>query len=166
MPDAAVRITEINQRAVVRLKSYLLASRPTPSLWEGAGKGEARLLTLGPAEWWVVSDILTGTQLCERLRNDLDKREIAIVDLSCALRTLRFEGPVTRDFVAKGCGLDLYPRYFRPGSATRTRFAQLQVTLECLAPSPRFELYVGRSYFAWLRSWLDDAAIEFQHSSG
>lgn len=163
MPDAGVRITEISQRAVVRLKSYSLASRPTRSLWEGAGGGEARLLALGPGEWWVVSDILTGTQLHERLRNDPDKREIAIVDLSCAVKTLRIEGGATPNLLAKGCGLDLHPRYFPPGFATRTRFAQLAVTLECVDPLPSFELYVGRSHLTWLRAWLDDAALEFQH---
>lgn len=167
MPDAAVRLSAIPQRAVVRLKSFSLTSASTiPCPWEGERGSNTRVLALAPGEWWIVSDGLTGAQLREQLRAHLDGRDIAIVDLSCALKGLRIEGPAARELLAKGCGLDLHPRYFPPGLATRTRFAQVGVTLACVDPSPRFELYVEGSCFAWLRSWVDDAAIEFQQPTG
>lgn len=167
MPDAAVRLSVIPQRGVVRLKSYSLISAPATPPWERAGGGDTRVLALGPGEWWIVSDALTGPQLCERLRSHLETCDVAAVDLSCALQALCIQGYAARDLLAKGCGLDLHPRCFPSGLATRTRFAQAAVTLEYLDdPSPRFELYVARSYFAWLRSWVDDAAVEFQQPTG
>lgn len=59
-------------------------------------------------------------------------------------------------------GLDLHPEHFPADRCTRTRFAQLPAIVHCTDPKPRFDLYVGRSYFAYLQSWLSDAALEFQ----
>lgn len=167
MPDAAVRIRAIPQRGVVQLTSYALTSAPITPPCEGVGGRDMRVLTLAPGEWWIISDALTGPQLVERLRPQLKACDIAAVDLSFALKALCIEGSAARELLAKGCGIDFHPRCFPRGLAIRTRFAQAAVTLECLDdPSPRFELHVGRSYLAWLRSWLDDAAVEFQQPTG
>jgi hypothetical protein len=33
--------------------------------------------------------------------------------------------------------------------------------VDYIDPWPRFDLYVGRSYLTYLKSWLEDAALEF-----
>ncbi len=162
MGDPAVRISEVALAAAVRLKTWAVGEEA--SLVPPALNGQVRLLALGPGERLVLSDVIDGPQLAERLRAHLTGYDTAVVDLSCALKGLRVEGPAARDVLAKGCGLDLHPRNFPGGSATRTRFAQLPVIIECRDRALRFELYVGRSYFAYLKSWLQDAAAEFQHS--
>jgi sarcosine oxidase subunit gamma len=123
--------------------------------------GLVRLLLLGPGEWLVVSDMIEGAELHNRLNRHIGREDLAVVDFSCALKTLRVEGPAAREPLSKGCGLDLHPTSFPAGRSTRTRFAQLSVILECTDPTPRFELYVGRSYLTYLHSWLLDAAAEF-----
>ncbi len=123
--------------------------------------GQANLLHLGPGEWLVVSDALDGWKLHARLTHHLERHSIAPVDLSCALKALRVEGPYARELLSKGCGLDLYPSSFPAGRSTRTRFAQLSVILHCTDPAPRFELYASRSYLTYLQSWLLDSAAEF-----
>jgi len=160
MADPAVRISGSALRAAVRLKTW--ATGGETSLVPPGLNGQIRFLALGPGERLVLSDDIAGPQLCDRFRAHLTGYHIALVDLSCALKGLRVEGPAARDVLAKGCGLDLDPRSFPAGAATRTRFAQLPVVIECRDLASRYELYVGRSYVAYLKSWLEDAALEFQ----
>jgi sarcosine oxidase subunit gamma len=117
-----------------------------------------RLLRLGPGEWLAISDAIAGPTLEDRLRRHVGGQNIAAVDLSCALKALRVDGLAARELLAKGCGLDLHPNFFPAGRATRTRLAQLAVIVDCVDPTSRFDLYVGRSYLTWLRSWLVDAS--------
>jgi len=123
--------------------------------------GQVRLLDVGPAEWLVVSDILDAPTLQNSLDRHLKSSSLVAVDVSCGLKALRVEGGDARELLSKGCGLDLHPHSFPAGRVTRTRFAQLAVILDCIDPAPRFDLYVGRSYVAYLESWLTDAAREF-----
>src|ERR1700758_3611968 len=101
-----VQITQIATRAVVRLQSWVLpkggptTSQPslTPmsqavaSLMPPGLGGQVRVLTIAPGDSLLVSDALTGTQLYQHLRPHLEGRDIAAVDLSCALKILRVEG--------------------------------------------------------------------------
>jgi sarcosine oxidase subunit gamma len=63
-----------------------------------------------------------------------------------------------RDVLSMGCGLDLHAKSFPVGSASRTRFAQLPVVLECTSSGPQYEVYVGASYLPYLKAWIEDAA--------
>ena len=165
MPDrGAVQITEVTGRALIRLSSWAPGSK-LPSLIPPGLGGEVRLLPLGPTEWWIVSDRIEATKLREQLEPHTAGEGMAAVDLSCAVKVLRVQGSATREVLAKSCGLDFHPTHFPAGRCTRTRLAQLAVVVDCADPSPCFDLYVGRSYLAYLRSWLNDAAIEFTGES-
>jgi sarcosine oxidase, subunit gamma len=157
----AVRIAEAGARAVLRLRSWATSpvASELPKLVPPALGEQASLLCLAPGEWWLTSPTLSAAQLSERLRAQLDGRPLARVDLSCAVKALRLEGAAVRELLARGCGLDLDPGHFPAGCATRTRLAGLAVLLHCTDPAPVFELYVGSSYFAWLRAWLEDATV-------
>lgn len=160
MAERRCHITAVGERAVVQLKSW--ASDPGRALpMPPDPPAEMRMLTLGPTEWLAVCDRIDASQLRDRLGHYLAGRGTA-VELSCGIKALRIEGVLARELLAKGCGLDLHAQRFPAGRATRTRFAQLAVIVDCVDPSPRFELYVGRSYLSWLKSWLEDAAAEFQ----
>jgi len=166
MPDReAVQITEIPARAVVRLKPSSQAEMSEASIMP-SGLGErVRVLSFSPCEWLVVSDVIEGPRLAERLQAHVAGEAMAVVDLSCALKALWIEGPAAREVLRKGCGLDLHPRAFPAGHCTRTRLGQLAVIVDCTDPAPRFDLYVGRSYVTYLKSWLIDAAAEFRDQS-
>jgi sarcosine oxidase subunit gamma len=161
MGDRTLQIGEIENRAAVHLKSWVSKPR-TGSFVPPDLKGHLSVLTFSPREWIVVSDRVKGGELREHLVRHLDGDGIAVVDLSSGLKALRLEGPESREVLSKGCGLDLHPRVFPPGRCTRTRLAQLAVILDCNSSAPRFDLYVGRSYFSWLHAWLKDAAAEFR----
>jgi sarcosine oxidase subunit gamma len=157
----AVQIREIAARAVVRLKAWS-PNRPSLSLVPPGIGGEVRLLSFSPGESFVVSDRLESRELSETLRRHGGGEGIAVVDLSCAVKVLALQGSLARDVLAKGCALDLHPSRFPAAHCTRTRLAQLAVIVDCIDPSPRFDLYVGRSYLKYLSAWLLDAAAEFQ----
>jgi sarcosine oxidase subunit gamma len=161
MPDAPVKIFEFDGRAVLSLKAWSGALNPVTSLVPAGMGGHMHIVPLAPAEWLATSDSFGGAELRELLvlhTND----EIAVTDLSCAFKVVRVEGTASRVLLAKGCGLDLHPDTFPAGRAARTRLAQLAVIVNCVDPSPQFDLYVGRSYRPWLMSWLADSTSEFE----
>jgi sarcosine oxidase, subunit gamma len=155
MPErAAIRITPL-EREVVHLKGW--GAEPGLPLFSPSKLDpSARLLKLGPDEWIVVSEALKPADLFERVKSELPNAAVAIVDLSCALKVLRLEGVAARDLLSGGCGLDLHSQSFPAGHSSRTRLAQLAVIIDC-SSDDRFDLYVGRSYRAYLESWLRDA---------
>ena len=118
-------------------------------------------LCIGPGDWLIVSDTSDATALRQRVEGATRDVEITTVDLTDGLAVLEVSGPVARELLAKGCGLDLDPAGFSGGRCARTRFAQVSVVIHCRGHAT-FTLYVARSYASYLDSWLRDAAIEFQ----
>lgn len=174
MPDktAAVQITVTSSRTSLRLKSWLpeytnggksvvLAGRELPSAVGTTLSGPMRVLCIAPGEWLIVSYEHQASVLRENIEPDLLQQGLTLVDLTDGLAGLEVQGSAAREVLSKGCGLDLHPRSFPTGRCARTRFAQIPVVVDCLDEPPRFELYVARSYFSYLRLWLIDAAAEF-----
>jgi sarcosine oxidase, subunit gamma len=161
MADRRLHIAPVGERVVLQLKSSA-SDPPPPLLMPSDLAADVRVLTLGPTEWLAVCDRIDATRLRERLDHHFAGQGITGVELSCGIKALRVDGAAARELLSKGCGLNLDPDSFPAGKSTRTRFAQLAVVMDCVDPSPRFELYVGRSYLAWLTAWLEDAAVEFQ----
>jgi sarcosine oxidase subunit gamma len=156
MPESAVGISKVDGRALVVLKTWSGAvDLPTTLVASDLG-GAVNIIRLAPGEWLSTSDVLSGRELCERLAIT-SGGTIATTDLSSGIKVVRVEGTESGALLEKACGLDLRPRIFPAGHSTRTRFAQLPVIVSCVAPSSRFDLYVGRSYLAWVISWLVDA---------
>ncbi len=109
-----------------------------------------RALWLGPDEWLIVSDSdVTGA-----LETALQDEHCAVVDVSEARAVLELSGAGAPDVLASGCRLDL--ESLRPGSCAQTALARAHILLE-----PReggiWRLYVGRSFAAYARAWLEDA---------
>lgn len=172
-PVAAIQITALSGRTVLRLKCWLagsviggkpvaLAGQVLPSQAGATTVSQsAHVLCIGPGDWLIVSE-QPASCLRERVESEGAQQGLAIVELTDGLASLEVRGPGVRELLSKGCGLDLHPRRFAAGRCARTRFAQVPVVIECLDEPPRFELTVARSYFAYLHAWLADAAIEFQ----
>jgi sarcosine oxidase subunit gamma len=168
-----VEIAAVGGRAVLRLKSWLpeytpggrpvmLAGQELPSHVGAVLSGQMHVLCVGPGEWLIIAPEEQGTSLRQHMEPDLVNFGLVLVDLSVALAALTVQGPVARELLSKGCGLDLHPRSFPAGRCARTRFAQVPAIIECFDASSRFELYVARSYFEHFHSWLADAAAEFE----
>ena len=113
-----------------------------------AAVGQA--LWLGPDEWLVVSD----ADPAGALEAALDGQHCAIVDVSEARAVLELSGAGAMEVLASGCRLDL--EALSPGFCAQTALARAHVLLE-----PRkggvWRIYVGRSFAAYARAWLEDA---------
>lgn len=168
-------IAALGGRVALRLKSWLpehasgrrtvmLDGRQLPSQVGTTMPGQIRALCLGPGEWLIVSDVGGGSTVREHIEQELGQQGLALVDLTHGLAVLEVRRPDVREVLAKGCGLDLHPRAFAPDQCARTRFAQIPVVIDSLDEPPRFELYVARSYLAYLQSWLADSTAEFDAS--
>lgn len=165
MPEQSLEIIERSGPAVIRLQSWAAAlgsgiERRSPILVPPGLGARVRILSLSPCEWLAVSDAIDGPSLHEHIWRYVADQDIAAVDLSSATKVLRLEGIAAGEVLTRACGLDVHPQTFLAGRACRTRFAQLSVIIHCVDPSPRFDIYVDRSYLTYLRSWLQDSSLQ------
>lgn len=128
-----------------------------PTRVGGVAEGDARKLCVGPADWLVTTATMDAAALRRAIASELPQEGSVIVDLTQALAVTRLRSERARMFLASGCGLDLHPDRFGPGQCARARLANVPVVIDCRA-GHEFELYVARSYGAYLQAWLADAA--------
>jgi sarcosine oxidase subunit gamma len=124
--------------------------------------GGLAALWLGPDEWLVVGPPGTAGGLQARLRAAVGGTHAAVTDVSAQRGTLLVAGPRSRDLLAHGVSLDLYPRSFGAGRCAQTLLARAQVVLAARDERrPGFWALVRSSYAAYLAEWLLDAAVEY-----
>ena len=164
-----VVITAVRVEAMLSVRSWNPANRgpcvnagkSLPTEVGATASGPTRALCLAPAEWLIASQEIDAARLRAEIGRDLSAQNLVAVDLTSGLASFHVNGPVARHLLSKGCGLDFHPRSFPAQRCARTRFAQLATVIECREDPSQFELHVGRSYAAFLRDWLLDAAREF-----
>ncbi len=115
---------------------------------------------MGPHEWLVTGEGEKGRASFARIRKALPGLA-SFVDQSHAKAVLHLAGPRARDVLAKGCGLDLHQRVFKPGNAATTQIALIPCQLWQLDDVPTFELAVPLSYAGSFWSWLTASAAEY-----
>jgi sarcosine oxidase subunit gamma len=171
LPNEAVTLAELAfaEQIGLRIKppvAAYLAGVPVPlEPNRVAAMREVRTLWLGPDEWLVTSPRGAAPDLIGRLRRALAERHATVTDLSSSRAIIEIAGPRARDLLQKGCGLDLHPRAFGPGSCAQTLFARLPVIIDQIAAAPAYRLFVRRSAARWLAEWLIDAAEEFRFTA-
>ena len=90
----------------------------------------------------------------------LGKRAM-IADQSDGRCVLRLRGMKAREVLAKGIGIDLHARAFKPGDVALTLAAHVGVQLWQLDDAPTYEIAVARSLAGSLWAWLSASAAEF-----
>ena len=108
------------------------------------------MLWLGSDEWLVVGDGRADRTIAEELEGAVAGHHHSVVDVSANRAVFDLvDGP---ERLESGCGLDLHPSRWQPGSCAQTLFGQAQVILHqrderttrvFVRPS-----FVG--YFLWL----------------
>lgn len=129
---------------------------PTAPCTANAAEGR-QVLWLGPNEWLVTTPPgQQGALACPGL---------VVTDITDGRTVFRLSGPRAPDVLAKGCPLDFYPRGFAAGAVKRSLLARVDVILHHMAEDaphePVYEIYVARSFAAYLWDWLVDAAREY-----
>lgn len=157
-----------DQRAILRVQCWIpeheagdflavAARRGWPTRVGEVAGGHARKLCVGPADWLVIGAAMDAASLRHSIASELPEDGGVIVDLTDALAIVPLQGENARAILSTGCGLDLHPDAFAAGACARTRLANVPVVVDCRAPH-EFDLYVARSYGAYLQGWLADAA--------
>ena len=133
------------------------------------GKGDLRLLWLGPDEWLAVAPpdqahlIGVMESAFGVLERALSGEHVAVNDVSDNYTTIEVSGPRSIDLLSKGCPLDLHPSAFSNGSCAQSLVAKAEVILDRDdTPSElRFRLMVRPSFAEYLWAWLSDAGQEY-----
>jgi sarcosine oxidase subunit gamma len=158
----------LNACGIVRVQSWDVAARPPAALDQVVGavwpretgavaSGLVEVLCIGPTDWFVIGRNPEGSELYGELGAVLTGSPLRSTDVSQGLVRIEVEGPDVREFLLKGCSLDLHPDCFPAGRCARTRLAGVPVVLWCRDAS-RFEVIVGASHREYLLAWIADAS--------
>ena len=88
-------------------------------------------------------------------------RRAMVADQSDGRCVLRLSGPKARQVLAKGIGLDLDPRIFKPGDVAMTLAAHIAVQIWQMDDKPSYEIAMFRSLAGSFWHWLAASAAEF-----
>ena len=130
---------------------------PAPSAIASA-RDSILLLGLGPDEWLLRTLPRDEDEWLARLEETLSSFLASVVLVSDAYRVLQIAGPDCLDVLAQATGVDLDPRAFPTGRATRAAFAKVSAILHRVDDQPSFDLYVDSSLSAYVSKWLEAAS--------
>jgi sarcosine oxidase subunit gamma len=157
-PIAILRVWPCDPAAVDRLSAAFRLAWPTAPNTT-ASDGVVTVRWLAPGEWAV-----TGKAPQEVMRaaaGGLGDTLHHLVDMTDGLVTFRVDGAVSRDLIAKGCGLDLHPRTFTPGACAQTLLAQCSAWIFRPGEGDAFEITIDATLRDHLQAWFADAVLEF-----
>ncbi len=122
------------------------------------GEGRVRVAWLAPGEWALFD---AAEVLAAPVAAALGERLHHLSDVSAGRRLWRVEGERARELLAKGCGLDIHPRSFPPGSCAQTVLAQVAILLIAPGGDGAFSIIADATLAAHLRLWFAEAVQEF-----
>jgi sarcosine oxidase subunit gamma len=129
-----------------------LAGGPMP------GGREIGFIWAGPDQWLARAEGVPD--LDSELALALGRRAM-VADQSDGRCVLRLSGPSTRQVLAKGIGLDLDARLFKPGDVALTLAEHIGVQLWQVDDKPSYEIAMFRSLAGSFWHWLSASAEEF-----
>ena len=142
----------------VRVACGMVFGAEPPSELGPAGEGAGRAaLWLGPDEWLLIADGADAADIGGVLESVLEGTAHSLVDVSHRQLGLVASGPAAARVLNAGCPLDLDPRAFPVGFATRTLFDKIEIVLWRRAEAS-FHVEVWRSFAPYLAGSLDEAA--------
>lgn len=159
LPPIGALVLRLPPRSAELCAAALGVALPGPNTWIDAGS--AHVLWQAFDEWLLITPDGKQAALATSLWNALQSTHHAITDVSDLRARFSLEGPNARDVLQKGCAVDLHPRVFTSSSCVTTALARVRVTLRRIGVADGYEILVERSYGAYLRDWLADAALEY-----
>jgi sarcosine oxidase, subunit gamma len=167
-----ILVRSLPERSILSLKTCARSPTTDPRIafdgWQlpsavgATSEGPPKVLCVGPRDWLLIHPSESGARIQKGLSQQFSSQGLVLVDLTAGLLVFEVSGARARNVLTKSCGLDFEPRLFSPGRCARTRFAQIPVVIDSVQGGASFELYVPRSYDAYLQDWLEDASLEFQ----
>lgn len=109
---------------------------------------------LGPDEW------LLCAPADVRIEDPLGAEHHALVDVAHRYAGFVIEGAQAPVLLAAGCPLDLHPKVFTAGSATRTLLGKAEIVLWRVREAPAYRVECARSFARYVLAFLREAARE------
>ena len=119
--------------------------------------GERAALWLGPDEWFLLAEGESAETVAAAIEAGLENVPHALVDVSHRQVALAVTGADAARALSAGCPLDLRPKSFPVGFATRTLFDKVDIVLWRRGET-EFWIEVWRSFSPWLAAALAEAA--------
>ncbi|HWA50338.1 MAG TPA: sarcosine oxidase subunit gamma family protein [Dongiaceae bacterium] len=170
---SGVTMSEIGHRAIINIRGTASDPAFAAAVKSATGvdlpaksntatsNGDRQILWLGPNEWWVTAKDGEAEHLLEALRNAFGGQHATACDVSESRAIIVVKGAKARDLLARGVSLDLHPKVFTPGQCAQTGLSRCNVLLHLTDDSPRFEIYVLKSFSDYLWRWLEQVAVDF-----
>jgi sarcosine oxidase, subunit gamma len=117
-------------------------------------------MRLGPHEWIILGPIDAVSTVLARLGERFAGETALVLDMTHGAWALRLSGNRAVERIAAYCELDLRPAAFPIGSATRTRFGDVAVTLARIDDEPSFWLIADQSHADYLRLLFDHGVTD------
>jgi sarcosine oxidase subunit gamma len=124
-----------------------------PDSLRASVSGELESLWQAPGEWLFVSTNPLDRVL-KAVPEALPGKTHHLADISHGRLVYRIAGADARDFLARGCSLDLHARNFPAGSCAQSLFAQIPALIHARTDEPEFRLFLDVSYQAYAAAWL------------
>jgi sarcosine oxidase subunit gamma len=171
--SAGVVMSELGHRAIVNIRgtasdpAFVAAVKSATGvdlpMWANSvtTNGDRQILWLGPNEWWVTGKDGEAEPLVAALRGAFGGQHAVACDVSESRAILGLKGPKARDVLMRGVSLDLHPKVFKAGQCAQTGLSRCNVLLHLVEDSPRFEIYVLKSFSDYLWRWLETVAQDF-----
>jgi sarcosine oxidase subunit gamma len=121
--------------------------------------GDRLLARLGPDEWLLCAP---DGQAADEIEVLLAGEHHSLVDVGHRYAGYQVEGPQAAALLAAGCPLDLHPKAFGAGSATRTLLSKAEIVLWRLQEVTSYRVECARSYAPYLGAFLKESAREWR----
>ncbi len=154
-PDTARRSLRLSEADAFQLGSIagFEIAQPINSV-TGA---DHRSIRLGPDEWLLVAR-KEQRDFDAALAQAIGQYRHALTDVSHRSIAVDVTGSRARDVLSTGCLLDLDPRMFPVGYATRTLFAKTEVIISRSGDGSSLTVECWRSFARYMLSFMIDAA--------
>lgn len=171
--SSGVTMSEVGHRTIINIRgtasdpAFVAAVKSATGvdlpMWANSvtTNGDRQILWLGPNEWWVTAKDGEADALLSALRNAFGSQHATACDVSESRAVIAVKGPKARDVLMRGISLDLHPKVFKAGQCAQTGLSRCNVLLHLADDSPRFEIYVLKSFSDYLWRWLEQIAGDF-----
>ena len=117
---------------------------------------------LGPNEWMLLVLEYDEEAIAAKIDAALAGRFYTLVDIGHGTAAFEVSGRHAPDVLNSGCPLDLAPKSFPTGSATRTLLGKAEIILMRFDDAPVYRVECWRSYARYVHDFLLEAARAFE----
>ena len=117
-------------------------------------------LPIAPRQWLLVSKDEKALEFSRTIGQEIIEHGY-VSEQSDSRICIRISGKYAREFLSRGCRLDLHPSVASPGFCAQTPIAQISVLLHQIDALPTYDLYLYSGFARSFWHWLNDTAKQF-----